>query len=127
MKMRVKEKSKRGITLLETVISIALISMVVAAALTLMVSQAKIRKRTLDTLEATAIAENALECYAHADESEEFARLLSLTLGIEESEVKLGEEIRVGDMVLKLLRDGELLHVEVSQSGKTIVERSAKI
>lgn len=126
MKMRVKEKSKRGITLLETVISIALISTVVAAALTLMVSQAKIRKRTLDTIEATAIAENALECYAHADEGE-FARLLALTLGITESEVKLGEEISVGNMTLKLFHDGELLHVEVSGSGKTIVERSAKI
>ena len=30
-------------------------------------------------------------------------------------------------MTLKLFHDGELLHVEVSGSGKTIVERSAKI
>lgn len=127
MKRVIKTGSKRGITLLETVISIALISTIVAAALTLTVSQAKIRKRTFDTLEATAIAENALECYAHAGESEEFARLLSLTLGIEERAVALGEEIVVNDMTLKLYRDGEMLCVEVSQNGKVIVERSAKI
>ena len=116
-----KSSTKRGITLLETVVSIAIISVIIAAVLTLMASQAKIRKSTVDILHATSIAESALECYAHGG-GESFAELLSAVLGIEESEICFEKAINVGEMTLEMEEDGSLLHVTVSKNGKTLVE-----
>ena len=94
-----KNKSRRGITLTETVIGIAIITLISAATLTLMLSQAKMRRKTVEVMEATAIAENALECYAHAGESK-FFELLNDVYTFEnvytfEGEEKFGEELTI--------------------------------
>ena len=121
MKKTNKSSTKSGITLLEAVVSIAIISVIIAAVLTLMASQAKIRKSTIDTLHATSIAENALECYAHGG-GERFAELLSVALGIDESEICFEKAINVGEMTLEMKEEKNLLRVTVSKNGKTLVE-----
>lgn len=120
-----KNKSRRGITLTETVIGIAIITLISAATLTLMLSQAKMRRKTVEVMEATAIAENALECYAHAgDVGEDFKVLLSLALGINIEDINLenlekedGTEIQVNGMILNM-RKSDKLYVTVTKNGK---------
>jgi Tfp pilus assembly protein PilV len=121
MRKTSKNQSKRGITLFETVISIAIISAVVAAVLMLMASQAKMRKSTVESLRATSIAECALECYAHSG-GESFAELLAATLGIDKGEIGFEKAINVGGMTLEMRKNDSLIDVRVSKNGKTVVE-----
>ena len=117
-----KNKSRRGITLTETVIGIAIITLISAATLTLMLSQAKMRRKTVEVMEATAIAENVLECYAHAGESKFFELLNNVyTFGGEE---KFGEELTIEGTNTKVkFNKNEKFEVTV-EHGSTEITRS---
>ena len=122
-----KNGSRRGITLTETVIGIAIITLISAATLTLMLSQAKMRRKTVEVMEATAIAENALECYAHAGDGD-FATLLKLALGIDENtDIDVEEGVEINGMVLKMEKSDKQLHVTVTKNGKSLADAEAKL
>ncbi len=67
---------RRGISLLETVIALAVISIISAATVTLIVSSTKAEKKIFDDMHITNAAENAVECFRYADDSTELYTLL---------------------------------------------------
>ncbi len=75
---RIRQTPRRGITLVETVIALAMIGVILAAAASLMLSSVKAENRALDELHLAATAENAVECFRYAKDADElFAALLA--------------------------------------------------
>ena len=112
-----KNKSRRGITLTETVIGIAIITLISAATLKLMLSQAKMRRKTVEVMEATAIAENALECYAHAGGE----NYLTLLKGV------YGKDLTENNGTIKIANANVELIIEDGQFKVTVTHGSTKI
>lgn len=82
MKIFVKHRSsvragnKKGMTILETVIALAVIGIISFAAVGFINGFSKISVKTLDENNATLFAENALECFKFADSDNEFENAL---------------------------------------------------
>ena len=64
---KLKEKSRRGFTVAEVVVALTIIVLVSGASMTLIAMQARNEVRAVQTIEATNIAENAIECFIYAD------------------------------------------------------------
>lgn len=74
-----KIRSRRGISLAEVMIALAIITIVSAAALSLTLSSAKVDAMALRTTQITMAGENALECFRYADNDGDFGELLKKT------------------------------------------------
>ena len=74
-----KNRSRRGISLVEVVVALAVITIISAAALSLVISSARVDANSLRSTQVMMAAENALECYRFAESKEEFAALLEKT------------------------------------------------
>ena len=61
------KKKCRGFTVAEVVIALTVIVIVSGASMTLVAMQARNEVRAVQTIEATNIAENAIECFRYAD------------------------------------------------------------
>lgn len=69
MKKRIFERktnARRGFSLAEVVVAIAIIVIVSSASMTLIGVQARTEAKSVATVEATNIAENAIECFHYA-------------------------------------------------------------
>ena len=76
----VKRARRRcGISLLETVIALAIISVISAATVTLIVASSRAEARILNDMYITNAAENAVECFQYAENSDELLTLLQRT------------------------------------------------
>ena len=71
--------SRRGISLVEVVVALAVITIISAAALSLVISSARVDANSLRSTQVMIAAENSLECYRFAGSDEEFAALLEKT------------------------------------------------
>lgn len=65
-------KNRRGFTVVELVVAITIIVIVSATAIGLINTQNKIHQQTMQTVEATNMAENAIECFRWANSISEF-------------------------------------------------------
>ena len=72
-------RSRRGISLVEVVVALAVITIISAAALSLVISSARVDANSLRSTQVMIAAENSLECYRFAESEEEFAALLEKT------------------------------------------------
>ena len=73
MKKRIFERktnARRGFSLAEVVVAIAIIVIVSSASMTLIGVQARTEAKSVATVEATNIAENAIECFRYAQNTE---------------------------------------------------------
>ena len=59
--------SRRGFTVLEVVIALTVITIVSASAFALIHSHIKLEQQSIQSIEATNIAENAIECFRFAN------------------------------------------------------------
>lgn len=82
-----KNRSRRGISLVEVVVALTVITIISAAALSLVISSARVDANSLRSTQVMMAAENVLECYRFAESEEEFAALLE----------KTGDYIKVDD------------------------------
>lgn len=57
---------RRGFTVAEVAVALTVIVIVSAASMTLIAMQARVETRAVQTIEATNIAENAIECFMYA-------------------------------------------------------------
>lgn len=62
------KKKCRGFTVAEVVVALTIIVIVSGASMTLIAMQARNEVRAVQTIEATNIAENAIECFRYAPE-----------------------------------------------------------
>lgn len=74
-----KNRSRRGISLVEVVVALTVITIISAAALSLVISSARVDANSLRSTQVMMAAENVLECYRFAESEEEFAALLEKT------------------------------------------------
>ena len=74
-----RNRSRRGISLVEVVVALTVITIISAAALSLVISSARVDANSLRSTQVMMAAENALECYRFAESKEEFAALLEKT------------------------------------------------
>ena len=74
-----RNRSRRGISLVEVVVALAVITIISAAALSLVISSARVDANSLRSTQVMIAAENSLECYRFAGSDEEFAALLEKT------------------------------------------------
>ena len=74
-----KNRSRRGISLVEVVVALTVIAIISSAALSLVISSARVDANSLRSTQVMMAAENALECYRFAESEEEFAALLEKT------------------------------------------------
>ena len=65
-------KSRRGISMVEVIVALTVIVIVSAAALSLITAHTHLEARTAQTIEATNIAENAVECFRFNSTEEGF-------------------------------------------------------
>lgn len=72
-------RSRKGISLVEVVVALAVIAIISAAALSLVVSSAKVDANSLRTTRVMMAAENALECFRFAESDAEFKTLIAKT------------------------------------------------
>lgn len=74
-----KNRSRRGISLVEVVVALTVIAIISSAALSLVISSARVDANSLRSTQVMMAAENVLECYRFAENGEEFAALLEKT------------------------------------------------
>ena len=74
-----KVNSRKGFTIAELVVAMAIIVIVSATAIALINTQNTIHLRTMQTVEATNMAENAIECFRYADSVEGFEKVYAKT------------------------------------------------
>lgn len=72
-------RSRRGISLVEVAVALAVITIISAAALSLVISSAKVDANSLRTTQVMMHAENALECFRFADSKDDFLELMKKT------------------------------------------------
>lgn len=65
-------KNRRGFTVVELVVAITIIVIVSATAIGLINTQNKIHQQTMQTVEATNMAENAIECFRVTSDVSDF-------------------------------------------------------
>ena len=80
-------KSRRGISMVEVVVALTVIVIVSAAALSLITAHTHLEARTAQTIEATNIAENAVECFRF-DSTEEGFKDAFLQTGVSYDETE---------------------------------------
>lgn len=72
-------RSRRGISLVEVIVALAVIAIISTAALSLVISSSKVDANSLRSTQVMMAAENSLECYRFAENEEKFAELLGNT------------------------------------------------
>lgn len=72
-------RSRRGISLVEVIVALAVITIISTAALSLVISSARVDANSLRSTRVMIAAENSLECYRFAENEEEFAELIGKT------------------------------------------------
>ena len=71
--------SRRGISLVEVIVALAVIAIISTAALSLVISSARVDANSLRSTQVMMAAENSLECYRFAESEKEFVALLEKT------------------------------------------------
>ena len=87
-----RKNLKKGVTLLETVIAIALLAIISVVAVSVSVSSIKSEEKNIQAMEISFIAENAIECFRFADNNDKFIEALNKTTDSEHPFNKLAEE-----------------------------------
>ena len=72
-------RSRSGISLVEVIVALAVITIISTAALSLVISSARVDANSLRSTRVMIAAENALECYRFSDSEDEFVALLRKT------------------------------------------------
>lgn len=72
-------RSKKGMSLVEVVVALTVITIISAAALSLVISSARVDANSLSSTQIMMAAENALECFRFAQNDEDFTTLLKKT------------------------------------------------
>ena len=113
-------KSRRGISMVEVVVALTVIVIVSAAALSLITAHTHLEARTAQTIEATNIAENAVECFRFDSTEEDFKNAF-LQTGVSYDET---EGIYTsGSLTAEIVIDGSEITVVVKNaSGDTLVD-----
>lgn len=74
-----KIKNKRGISLAETIVAIALLTIVSVVIVTISVYSVRTERKNLRNMEVAVLSENAVDCFYFSDNIEQFSDLMEQT------------------------------------------------
>ena len=116
-------KSRRGISMVEVVVALTVIVIVSAAALSLVTAHTHLEARTAQTIEATNIAENAVECFRFDSTKEGFKDAFLETLGTDVSYDETEGIYTSGSLTAEIgILDNTINVVVKNASGDTLVD-----
>lgn len=78
-KSYLNRSSKKGVSLIEVIVAIFIITLISATATTFIISANKIEERNLSGVEVAIISENAVECFRFCEDDSSFLALLQKT------------------------------------------------
>ncbi len=96
LKNKIRKIKKRGVTIVETVVALSIISIVTASAITISGFFRSFYEDNSSRYFARIVADNGLSAFQYAEDSEEFLEALGLANGIDISDVdveSLGDEV----------------------------------
>lgn len=107
LKMRT---DKRGISLIEVVVALALIALISASAFALVISSLRVENSAVRSNTITFIADDAYDCFRYAQDEEEFFSLLK----------KLNPDfVREGDSIV-LKKEDFIIEINVEKEKKLL-------
>ena len=77
--IRSRRNNRRGVTMVEVVVALIMISVVSAAALTMVMMSISVEQKAVTSLSVKTDAENVLNCFRYAETEEEFLEALKKT------------------------------------------------
>lgn len=111
--------SRKGISIVEVVIALVIITVISASALSMILMSVNVEKKTVATLEVANHAENAVECFRYADNHDVFLECLQKTADfIKEDDSFI---LRAGSYTVTILpKDHEFEYTAVNTDGVEI-------
>ena len=123
-----KVNSKKGFTIVELVVAMSLIFIVSAVAIGIIKTQNDYYRRTAQTVEATNIAENAIECFRCTDNTNDFYNFYNAFAKsfTDETRPMTLYRFKISEMQITLTLEENTItfHAEDAKSGEIILERS---
>ena len=117
-------KNRRGFTVVELVVAITIIVIVSATAIGLINTQNKIHQQTMQTVEATNMAENAIECFRVTSSEAEFVEAYAKTFTDKARPTDLLNFETNGMTVTIIISENTLTFKAVAAGDKIILEKS---
>jgi prepilin-type N-terminal cleavage/methylation domain-containing protein len=117
-------KNRRGFTVVELVVAITIIVIVSATAIGLINTQNKIHQQTMQTVEATNMAENAIECFRVTSGEAEFKVAYAKTFTDKARPTDLLNFETNGMTVTITISENTLTFKAVAAGDKIILEKS---
>jgi len=127
IKLRRRTNNKRGFTLVETAIALAVIAIVSMSALVLYFTSENAVRSAHDKQQAQFYVSDVIACYRGSNTTDDFTKNVAFALGLDESEVKLGAFDLPNDYkaLIRIENEGasnEKLAVEIVHNTKTLAK-----
>ena len=124
MILRKAKNKKRGFTLAETVIALAIIAVVSVSSLSLILSAQKSTFAALEKQQAQLYAADIISCYRVSDSKQDFKSNVEFALGDGAAWSSDTELTMSGGMTATAVVNGDTLSVVIIKEGKTLTELS---
>ena len=129
MKFNLKKSGKRGFSLAEVIVALAVIVVVSAAALSLVSSHARLERKSVETIEAAEIAESVIEVFRWwKNNGGEFDEVLSEIGLAKDGDLYTYAVISEGDTIrryrINVIPDGDEITVNVLNAEELLISQS---
>ena len=120
-----RSNSKGGFAIVELVVAMSIIFIVSAVAIGIINTQNDYYRRTAQTVEATNMAENAIECFRYTDETTAFKDAFAATFtDVTRPGFLYSFKISGMEITLTFKENTITFHAEDAESGEIILEQS---
>ena len=124
---RIIKNTCKGVTIMEMVIALTVITIISGAALSIILSSIKVESRSAQIVEVTNLVESSIECFQYSDNENEYLELLKKIDAnfsmIEKAEYneKNDEDLEEGIDVVYVLIDGiKIIRIKYDKEGNKI-------
>lgn len=126
IKLRKRTKNKRGFTLIETVIALAVIAIVSMSALVLYFTSENAVRSAHDKQQAQFYVSDVIACYRVSNTTDDFTKNVAFALGLDESQVRIGDSTGFAQLpngyTVHMTIKNEKLTVKIVHSTKTLAQ-----
>lgn len=125
---RIIKNTRKGVTIMEMVIALTVITIISGAALSIILSSIKVESRSAQIVEVTNLVESSIECFQYSDNDNEFLDLLhkidekfTKTIVYINTENNENEEEKEIDYIVYALIDGvKIIQIKYNKEGNEI-------
>lgn len=125
---RIIKNTRKGVTIMEMVIALTVITIISGAALSIILSSIKVESRSAQIVEVTNLVESSIECFQYSDNENEYLDLLhkidekfTKTIVYINTENNENEEEKEIDYIVYALIDGvKIIQIKYNKEGNEI-------